>query len=107
MSNDLGFRFRLGERVEVENLDLTGHVRVPMFVRQKIGEVTKLWGVFDNPEKRAYGQIGKNPTHLYEIKFRLVDLWRDYDGSAADTVKLDIYQHWLRPLGGLHDRPQQ
>jgi hypothetical protein len=24
-------------------------------------------------------------------------VWPDYDGPAADTLDIDIYEHWLQP----------
>ena len=35
------------------------------------------------------------PKALYEVRFRQKDLWPDYSGADADTLDIDIYEHWL------------
>jgi hypothetical protein len=32
------------------------------------------------------------------VRFLQHDVWADYSGSDADTVDLEIYQHWLEPV---------
>ena len=34
---------------------------------------------------------------LYRIRLRQTDLWADYAGNPADTLLVDVYQHWLEP----------
>jgi len=34
---------------------------------------------------------------LYRVRFRQSDVWPDYGGQAADTVDIEIYEHWLEP----------
>ncbi|MDE2476486.1 MAG: nitrile hydratase subunit beta, partial [Alphaproteobacteria bacterium] len=38
------------------------------------------------------------PKALYEVRFRQKDLWPDYSGSDADTLDIDIYEHWLAKI---------
>jgi nitrile hydratase len=32
---------------------------------------------------------------LYRVRFNQTDLWTDYTGSRADTLDIDLYDHWL------------
>ncbi len=40
---------------------------------------------------------GCRRSRLYRVRFAQRELWPDYVGSAADTVDVEIYQHWLEP----------
>ncbi|CAN0548117.1 unnamed protein product [Laminaria digitata] len=34
---------------------------------------------------------------LYRVNFKQGELWSDYDGSADDTLEIEIYEHWMAP----------
>lgn len=88
-----------GDPVQVREDYPPGHIRTPVFIRGKRGVITRVFGAFDNPEITAYELTGPKKT-LYEVRFRQVDVWPDYAGSATDTIDIDIYEHWLeRPKG--------
>jgi nitrile hydratase len=89
-------RFAPGDPVRVKALFPPGHVRTPFFTRGKAGVVAELLGRFENPESLAYGRR-TGPVPLYRVRFRQVDLWPGYAGSAADTLVADLYEHWLEP----------
>lgn len=90
-------RFATGDRVRVLAMYPVGHVRTPWYVRGKAGVVERLCGAYPNPEELAYQRSGLPPEPLYRVRFMQRDLWPDYRGSAADTLDLEIYQHWLEP----------
>ena len=50
-----------------------------------------------DPEELAYGRDGKPKIPLYRVSFRQSDVWNDYAGQGADTIVIDIYEHWLEP----------
>ena len=77
-----------------------GHARAPSYARGHSGEVERIAGPFPNAEERAYGRSGSREP-LYRVRFRQMDLWPDYRGSARDTLVIDFYEHWLEP----GDRP--
>ncbi|MAF00148.1 MAG: hypothetical protein CME00_08410 [Geminicoccus sp.] len=52
--------------------------------------------MFGNPETLAYGGEGSPPQPLYRVRFRQAEVWPDYVGPAADTIDIEIYQHWLK-----------
>ncbi len=91
----LGPRFASGARVKVRHADPPGHLRTPWYVRGRSGEIERLCGAFANPEELAYNRAGLPLQPLYRVRFRLSELWPDYEGQAQDTLEVEIYQHWL------------
>lgn len=88
-------RFRVGDQVEVLYAFPLGHVRTPFYVRGKTGFVERLCGIYGNPEDLAYGRSGNPRQPLYRVRFTQCDIWPDYEGGRADSVDVEIYQHWL------------
>lgn len=91
-------RFAPGDRVAVRRADPPGHVRTPWYVRGRRGVVERVCGRFGDPEELAYGRDGMRRT-LYRVRFPQVELWPEYGGPAADSVDVEIYEHWLEPVG--------
>jgi nitrile hydratase len=89
--------FAPGSAVRVRRADPPGHLRTPYYVRGKTGVVERYLGDFANPEELAYGRGGLPKQPLYRVRFRQADVWPDYAGAPADTVDIEIYQHWLEP----------
>ena len=90
--------FTVGERVRVFYGDPPGHIRTPFYARGKIGVVERICGQFNNPEELAYGRIDGPKGTLYRVRFNQHDLWPDYQGQTADTVDVEVFEHWLGPL---------
>lgn len=90
-------RFAPGQRVRVRRADGPGHLRTPRYVRGHRGLIERLCGAFPNPEELAFNRPGLPAQPLYRVRFRQVDLWPDYEGAAADSIEVEIYQHWLEP----------
>ena len=88
-------RFKPGERVKVLKAYPLGHVRTPFYIRGCTGIVERICGAFPNPEELAQMRDGLPPVPLYRVRFAQKDLWPDYNGSAADVVEVEIFQHWL------------
>jgi len=59
-------RFKPGDHVVVRDVDSSGHVRTPAYIRGKRGVVECLCGAFNNPEDLAYG-LPRQP--LYRVRF--------------------------------------
>jgi hypothetical protein len=88
-------RFLPGDRVSVRVASPIGHVRTPYYIRGKSGLVERLCGIYSNPEELAYGRTGEPKQPLYRVRFLQRDVWLDYQGRVADTLDVEIYQHWL------------
>ncbi|MFT5440755.1 MAG: hypothetical protein ACI9MJ_002629 [Alphaproteobacteria bacterium] len=89
--------YNSGDRVRVITTHPPGHRRTPYYIRGKIGEIERVCGAYPNPEELAYGFDGLPKKTLYRVRFRQKEVWPEYNGPDADTVDVDIYEHWLRP----------
>ena len=88
-------RFAVGSRVAVQQRYPGGHIRTPYYIRGKTGVVAAMVGEFPNPENLALGGDGEPSQPLYRVRFRQRDAWPDYRGPEADTLDIEIYEHWL------------
>ena len=88
-------RFRPGERVRVMKAYPLGHVRTPYYVRGASGVIERLCGAFPNPEELAQMRSGLPAQPLYRVRFAQTEVWPDYRGARADTIDVEIFQHWL------------
>lgn len=88
-------KFRPGERVKVMKAYPLGHVRTPYYIRGASGVIERLCGAFPNPEELAQMRSGLPAQPLYRVRFAQSEVWPDYRGSRADTLDVEIFQHWL------------
>jgi len=95
--NQTSSTFKSGDRVTVRDAHPPGHVRTPHYVRGRRGVVERLCGSYPNPEELAYARSGLPPLALYRVRFLQTELWPDYRGNPADTVDVEVFQHWLSP----------
>lgn len=86
-----------GDLVRVRDDFPMGHIRTPVYVRGKVGRVTRSLGSFGNPELLAYRLKGEQEP-LYEVRFLQRDLWTDYRGPEADSLDIDLYRNWLEKI---------
>jgi nitrile hydratase len=84
-----------GRAVRVRKVESPGHIRTPHYIRGKTGTIERFVGLFRNPEELAYGRGGQPLRALYRVRFAQSEVWSDYQGSAIDTVDVDLYEHWL------------
>jgi nitrile hydratase subunit beta len=89
--------FSPGDRVKVRGVDVPGHIRTPWYIRGHAGVIERLCGAYPNPEELAYARSGLPAQPLYRVRFVQAQVWPDYAGSPADTIDIEIYQHWLEP----------
>lgn len=90
-------RFGAGDRVKVSRADAPGHIRTPWYVRGHTGVIERLCGAYPNPEELAYARSGLPAQPLYRVRFAQQQVWPDYAGSPADSIDVEIFQHWLEP----------
>ena len=91
--------FAPGQWVRVRKVDAPGHIRTPWYIRGHEGVVERFCGYFKNPEELAYCRPGTPLRALYRVRFEQSRVWPDYRGGAADTLDIDLYEHWLEPAG--------
>uniref|UniRef100_A0A7S2S6K6 nitrile hydratase n=1 Tax=Mucochytrium quahogii TaxID=96639 RepID=A0A7S2S6K6_9STRA len=72
------------------------HLRTPGYLFGLVGQVERRVGEFDDPSLKAFRKRGSKQA-LYRVRFRMIDVWDDYQGSEKDTVDVEIYQPWLLP----------
>ncbi|MEM8664648.1 MAG: SH3-like domain-containing protein [Pseudomonadota bacterium] len=87
--------FAVGDTVRIRDLPITGHQRVPLYVRGAVGVVERVCGPYPNPESLGHGGNGLPVRILARVRIPQRDLWADYAGNAADTLDIEIYEHWL------------
>ena len=97
METEPGARFKPGDRVRVRSGNPPGHIRTPAYIRGKTGRIEAVHGAFRNPESLAFGGDGLPRRPLYLVGFNQTGVWERYDGLPRDTLRVDIYEHWLEP----------
>jgi nitrile hydratase subunit beta len=89
--------FQLGDKVAVRRRFPPGHIRTPRYIMGLKGEICRVVGAFPNPEELAYGRNGLPCKTLYRVRFSQAGVWPDYSGDPADTLEIELYEHWLMP----------
>ena len=74
---------------------MKGITALPDTSRARSVVVEREHASFTNPETRAYGAEGLPLQTLYLVGFAQSDLWADYRGRADDTLRVDLFEHWL------------
>ncbi len=87
--------FEVGRKVRVRAAAPLGHIRTPFYLRGQVGEIERYCGSFPNPEELAHMRDGLPAIPLYRVRFRLREVWPEYEGRDEDAVEIEIYQHWL------------
>ncbi|WP_171060440.1 SH3-like domain-containing protein [Poseidonocella sp. HB161398] len=91
-------RFRPGDAVEILRARSLGHCRTPSYLKGNRGTVIQDVGLFRNPEDLAYGGTGLPAVRVFQVEVPMAQLWAGYDGDPADTLRVEVYEHWLRPI---------
>ena len=88
----VGERFRIGDRVRAKVELVPGHVRLPAYIRGKVGVVVGESPAYPFPDAHAHGvEAADEPT--YDVRFATGDLWP----NAADAafVHVGVFQSYL------------
>ena len=84
--------FRPGDRVRVRADYVSGHIRLPAYIRGKAGVVVGVSPVYPFPDAHAHGLAAQDePT--YDVRFRSEDLWPD--SADAALVHVGVFQSYL------------
>jgi nitrile hydratase subunit beta len=84
--------FAIGDKVRVKNEFVSGHVRMPGYVRGKTGVVVGISPAYPFPDAHAHNlQAQDEPT--YDVQFRTEELWP----QAADkaNVHVGVFESYL------------
>ncbi|AFY70186.1 hypothetical protein Pse7367_1910 [Thalassoporum mexicanum PCC 7367] len=98
--NENNFKFNVGDKVKVESLPKSGHVRTPVYILGKQGTIAQIQGNYPNPEEVAHLANPITVMPLYLVRFELADLWGDacLPANAKDTLCSELYEHWLTKI---------
>ena len=85
-------RFQPGDRVRVRADYVPGHVRMPGYIRGKVGTVVSESPAYPFPDAHAHSvEAQDEPT--YDVRFRSEDLWPD--SSEPALVHVGVFQSYL------------
>ena len=92
-------KYRTGDQVKVRVDSPSHHYRTPTYIQGKTGVVVAICGRFRNPESPGHGGDGLPEQLLYRVEFTQNSVWDRYQGPSGDKILVDIYEHWLDPVG--------
>ncbi len=90
-------KFSEGDRVRARNIHPEGHTRLPQYARDKVGTVSRFYGIHDLQDTVLPGGCVHRLQPLYAVRFESRELW----GESAETenaVYLDMWEGYLEPL---------
>ena len=89
-------RFVAGDRVRVQADHVPGHVRMPAYIRGKVGTVVSESPAYPFPDAHAHGvEAADEPT--YDVRFSSAELWPNSADPAF--VHVGVFQSYLRRDG--------
>ena len=89
-------RFQPGDRVRVRDDYVPGHVRMPGYIRGKVGVVVGESPAYPFPDAHAHGVPAEDePT--YDVRFRSEELWPN--SSDAALIHVGVFQSYLQRAG--------
>ena len=93
-------QYQVGDLVQVIPHDKVGHIRTPVYLRQKKGIIQGLQGQYLNPEELAHFKSPVFRLPLYLVEFEMLEVWGDRCPikSLKDKLRVEIYEPWLSPL---------
>lgn len=87
--------FKPGDLVRTRELNPPGHIRLPRYVRDKIGEVISDNGVYALQDTDEFGvRLDNTPQHVYTVRFDSQELWGDR-GHEKDLIHVDLWEGYL------------
>jgi nitrile hydratase subunit beta len=91
--------FSPGDAIRVAVRFPIGHFRVPNYIRGKRGVVEKvIEPAAVNNEEEGYGRNAGSRRHYYRIAIPMTELWPAYKGSAADGLRIEVFETWLERI---------
>lgn len=87
--------FAPGDKVRILTRSPIGHYRVPTYVRGKTATVEAVMNAGVDNEQEAYGRNAGSRRHYYRLAIPMAEIWPGYGGSAADGLRIEVYETWL------------
>lgn len=87
-------RFAIGDQVRVRSDAPPHHSRVPRYVRNRVGEIVGIHGVFQFADSVAQN-AGPSPQHCYAVAFTAACLWGNDAEAPTDMIQLDLAEAYL------------
>jgi nitrile hydratase beta subunit len=84
--------YTVGETVRARAHGISGHTRLPAYVRGRTGRVTSHHGAHVLPDANALGE--KRHQHLYTVAFEASELWAEAQGRH-ERVYLNLWESYL------------
>jgi len=86
--------FSVGDAVRARNIEVTGHTRLPRYVRGKVGIVARHHGSHVFPDTSAH-DLGESAQPLYTVRFAAKELWGE-NVERRDCVYIDLWEDYLQ-----------
>lgn len=92
-------KFKVGDAVLVRELPVLFYTRTPEYVRGARGEIAAV--AYESPaaEDETWDRTDATPEWFYVVSFTMAQLWDGYTGTASDTLRTEIPEHWLQAAG--------
>lgn len=91
-------KFKVGDKVIVRDLPSLFHTRTQGYTRGRTGVVVMLRPEWVIPEDEAWGRQEGRREPFYMVRFKLADLWSDYNGSPIDSLETEFSERWLEAV---------
>lgn len=85
--------FKIGDKVRARNLEVSGHTRLPRYVRGRTGIINLIHGSHVFPDTVAHDQ-GECPQPLYNVRFEANELWGE-NVERKDCLYIDLWEDYL------------
>jgi nitrile hydratase len=85
-------RYEPGDRVRVRDDHVPGHVRMPGYIRGKVGVVVSESPAYPFPDAHAHA-IAAEDEPTYDVRFRAEDLWPH--SAEPALVHVGVFQSYL------------
>jgi len=84
--------YTAGDAVRARAHGVSGHTRLPAYVRGRTGRITNHHGAHVLPDANAHGE--KRHEHLYTVAFDAAELWAEAEGRR-ENVYLNLWESYL------------
>ena len=88
-------KFKVGDPVVVRELPVLFYTRTPEYVRGARGQIDAVAYESPAPEDETWDIPDATPEWFYVVRFSMAELWNDFNGPPADSLRTEIPERWL------------